>query len=303
MSTAIVINETSGRTQGRDFLGGASFDPKEVIRRSRFPGPVSVVAGSTVEKEMERLADRGIGRIVVGGGDGTVGAAAAVAMRRGLVLGVWPLGTRNHLARDLGVPLDPEASLKWLAGASVRRIDLGEVNGRIFINNVSVGLYPSLVRAREKAAVRVPWRKTLATPVALAQALRRYRLMHLRLQVGDRKIHRLTPFLFVGNNAYSDLRADAKRKALDGGRLWVCTAAAGSRLRLARIAWRASRGDLRRLEDLHAESLEGIVVEFRGRRELVAIDGELCEMPPPLAVSNPGGRIEGFGPEVGECPR
>lgn len=276
MSTAIVINETSGRTQGRDFLGGASFDPREVIRRSRFPGPVSVVAGSMVEKEMERLADRGMGRIVVGGGDGTV------AMRRGLVLGVWPLGIRNHLARDLGVPLDPEASLKWLAGASVRRIDLGEVNGRIFINNVSVGLYPSLVRAREKAAVRVPWRKTLATPVALAQALRRYRLMHLRLQVGDRKIHRLTPFLFVGNIVYSDLLADAKRKALDGGRLWVCTAAAGSRLRLARIAWRASPGDLRRLEDLHAESLEEVVVGLRWRRQLVAIDGELCEMKTPL---------------------
>lgn len=282
MKTAFVINEGSGGSAPRlapDELAG---DWREALRRTLGPGPVSVVEGPAVAEEIEKLAAGGIDRVVVGGGDGTVGAAAEVAERLGLVLGILPLGTRNHFARDLGIPGKPAAALDWLAGASVRNVDVGEVNGRVFINNVSVGLYPHLVRERDKVAPGGGWGKTAATPVALARAVIGLRPMHLRLDTGGKTTHRLTPFLLVGNNVYSDIRSNARRQSLAGGLLWVCTAAATGRVALGRIAWRAWRENLTGVEDLRTENVRELTVWFRRRRQLVAIDGELCRLETPL---------------------
>ncbi len=87
--------------------------------------------------------------IVAGGGDGTVSAVASVVCKTDKTLGVLPLGTLNNFSKDLGIPQNIEDAVKIIAGNKVKTIDVGEVNGRIFINNSSIGLYPHIVKRRE----------------------------------------------------------------------------------------------------------------------------------------------------------
>jgi hypothetical protein len=106
---------------------------------------------SVVVRALQMLAKRGeIDAVVVGGGDGSVRTVASVLADTGVPLGVLPLGTLNHFARDLGIPLDVEAAAETIAKGDVRVVDLAKANGEIFINNASIGIYPYLVIARER---------------------------------------------------------------------------------------------------------------------------------------------------------
>src|SRR5207302_1962119 len=82
--------------------------------------------------------------------DGTVSRAATALAHTDRVMGVLPLGGLNHFARDIGVPTDLEAAARLLATGTARAVDIGEVNGRPFLNNSGLGLYPFLVTQREK---------------------------------------------------------------------------------------------------------------------------------------------------------
>src|SRR3712207_2666906 len=99
---------------------------------------------------IERAA-RGDGEVVVaGGGDGTVSAVASALAGSGKTLGVLPLGTLNHFAKDLAIPLDLGAAVETIVRGRVAEVDVGEVNGRVFINNSSLGLYPQIVAHRQE---------------------------------------------------------------------------------------------------------------------------------------------------------
>ena len=133
------------------------------------------------------------------GGDGTLAAAAAVAVERGLPFVCVPMGRRNHFARDLGIDrADPIAALDAFGGTE-RRIDVGRANGRLFLNNVSIGAYAVLVDHG--------WRR----------ALDALRLRH-RLTVDGDALR--TRVLLIANNAYS---LSGARDRLDEGRLHLYT--------------------------------------------------------------------------------
>ena len=88
--------------------------------------------------------------IVVAGGDGTVNAAAGAAAGTDLLLGVLPMGTFNHFAKDLGLPTDLPGAAAALAQGDERQVDVGEVNGRVFVNNSALGVYPEMVAVRDR---------------------------------------------------------------------------------------------------------------------------------------------------------
>jgi len=120
--------------------------------------------------------------IVAGGGDGTISLVASALIDSGKVLGVLPLGTLNHFAKDLRIPIDFEEAAQNLVSGSTVKVDVGEVNGRIFLNNSTLGLYPTLVREREKQQ-RLGWRKWPAFVWAAIAALRRYPFVSVRVSV------------------------------------------------------------------------------------------------------------------------
>jgi len=221
--------------------------------------------------------------IVAGGGDGTVSSVAGALVGKPAALGVLALGTLNHFARDAGVPADLERAVQTVVDGRRVEVDVAEVNGRIFINNSGLGLYPDIVRHRERQQRRLGRGKWPALAWATLAALRRYPFLVVRLVVdGDERVRR-TPFVFIGNNEYRmDGFAIGERTDLDRGRLSLYVAQRPGRLKLLLLALRALTGRLRQARDFDALGAAEIVIESRRQRLHVSADGEVTTMTPPL---------------------
>ena len=149
MKVRVIVNRHGGT------LKGSGQDGEKRGCATPLPRPASTpISGSTEPDELfDALAEAakapGLDALVAGGGDGTLSCAAGHLAGTGRPLGILPLGTLNHLARDAGIPAELEEAAAVIAAGHVREIDLAEVNGRVFVNNSSVGLYPDMVRLRE----------------------------------------------------------------------------------------------------------------------------------------------------------
>lgn len=222
--------------------------------------------------------------VVVGGGDGTIGCAAGEVLNGKAALGILALGTRNHLARELGVPLDLPGAAKLIAAGTRRKIDVARVNGHLFINNASIGLYPEMVRLRDEEQEQLNLPKWLAAIPASWGTLKRLRHHRLRLRSPGGFSDVVTPMLFVGNNHY-ELKAGqvGKRSALDDGKLSVFAIAERSRAALIGFALRTLIGRADRRQDFAAiGDVAALTVTGRSRKVDVALDGEVVQLPLPL---------------------
>jgi YegS/Rv2252/BmrU family lipid kinase len=233
--------------------------------------------------ELARRAAKGQSPVVVaGGGDGTINAVASELIDTGKVLGVLPLGTLNHFAKDLNIPLDLEAAVRVIVEQNTADIDIGEVNGRYFINNSGLGLYPRIVEEREEQQAKGR-RKWLAFLSALLIIIHRYPLLTVRLSTDARELRRRTPMVFVGNNEY-ELQGlhMGSRRSLNRGTLFLYVTREMSRWRLFKIGLAALFGKLSDATDFDAMSVREVSVQARRRRLRVALDGEVVVMRLPL---------------------
>ena len=225
--------------------------------------------------------DQGAEVVVAAGGDGTVNSVASALIETEISLGVIPLGTLNHFAKDTHIPLDLAKAVQTVAAGHVTRVDVGDVNGRVFLNNSSIGIYPDIVVERE-ALRRQGHRKWTAFAVATVKVLRHYRGVVVRIK-GEASTHVVrTPFLFVGNNEYHvEGRQLGARDRLDSGRLFAYLAPRVHSGCEPKMLARALNGRERdTLESFAAVTLQ---VGTPGRRRLrVATDGEVTVMSTPL---------------------
>jgi diacylglycerol kinase family enzyme len=280
----VVINRSGGTAAAMgDSLAGAV---RDAFAAAGCRIDLHLVSGDEVEGMIRRLAPAPV--IVIGGGDGTVGSAAQARIESaGGALGILPLGTRNHLARELGIPADLAGAAAAIAGGVVRHIDLAMVNGRGFVNNASVGLYPLMVRWRDARRKRDGLPKWLATFPATWATLRRLPHHRLRISGGDMAEAVVTPLLFVGNNRYTLERGRVgKRVALDDGLLSVFAVSPRSRTGLVWLALRTLLGFADPEEDFAAVGdSAGFTVRSPSATIDVALDGEVSRMPTPLVFS------------------
>jgi YegS/Rv2252/BmrU family lipid kinase len=242
------------------------------------------LAGNGVELVTlaQRAARSDAERVVAGGGDGTINSVAAAMIDSDKTLGVLPLGTMNHFAKDLNIPLDLEGAVETIVAGHAARVDVGDVNGRIFLNNSSLGLYPRIIREREKQQ-RLGWGKWPAYIWAALGVLRRYPFVEIRLGVDGKELTSRTPFVFVGNNVYDMERLDiGGRTCLDKGELSLYTTNGTGRLGLIRLALRALFGGLRQERDFLAFTTKDMWIGTQHKRVRVALDGEVTIMEPPL---------------------
>lgn len=220
--------------------------------------------------------------IVAGGGDGTINAVASAVIGTEKVLGVLPLGTLNHLAKDLKIPLDLEGAARILISGHTSGVDVGEVNGHIFLNNSSLGLYPTIVREREKKQ-RLGSGKWPAFVWAAIAAFRRYPFLHVRLIAEGKNFDLRTPFVFVGNNKYVMEGFNVgRRECLDKGQLSVYITNRTGRWGLVRLALRALLGHLREEKDFLALLTDELKIKTKHKRLRVAFDGEVDSLEAPL---------------------
>ena len=235
--------------------------------------------------ELEQLAKHAVEDadiVVAGGGDGTISTVARVVAAAGKTLGVLPLGTLNNFSKDLGIPQTISGAVETIAQGEVKTIDLAEVNGRPFINNSSIGLYPRLVlrRVEQQRLGRGKWH------AAFWAALRMFRLspfLKVRIELDGKSFLRKTPFVFVGNNEYEmDLYNIGRRMALDEGELSVYFLHRGGRWGVILLLFHTLFGRLRQWEDFEEVNTKAVTIQTRRKKLHVALDGEVLTMTTPL---------------------
>jgi diacylglycerol kinase family enzyme len=277
---AVILNGNAGSGHNDQ----AAADLRAKFAAHGLDAQVTLASGGDEMVAAARAALAGRMRIVVaGGGDGTINAVASVMADSGVAFGVLPLGTLNHFAKDLGIPLDLDQAIRNVAEGKAREVDVGEVNDSIFLNNSSLGLYPDIVREREKQQRRLGRGKWPAALWATVAALRRYPFLNIMLNVDGKQHARRTPFVFIGNNEYSMQGFSiGARERLDGGMLSLYVAQRPGRLGLLRFAWRALWGRLAQERDFDVLALEQLEIATHHKRLHVATDGEVNLMTTPL---------------------
>ncbi len=252
--------------------------------------------------ELAQHAASGAAQIVVaGGGDGTLNAVASALIDTDKIFGVLPLGTLNHFAKDLQIPLELADAVHTICAGHIRRVDIGEVNGRIFLNNSSLGLYPSIVHERE-AMQQQGHSKWPAFCRALLAVLRRYPFMDVRLSAAGKAVASRTPFVLLGNNKYElDGFRLGGRTCLDAGELSLYITGRVGRLGLLRLALRALFGRLRGDKDFLALCAKEVWIATRLRRVRVSTDGEISLLQTPLHYRIRPGALRVLVPAVGEA--
>ena len=244
---------------------------------------VRAVLGRQLAETAAAAVEEAYDVIVAAGGDGTVSSVAAALAGTDKPLGILPMGTLNHFAKDLGIPVDLPSAVRLIASGQIRQVDLAEVNERIFINNSSIGIYPQMVRNREHHQQRWGCGKWPAMMVAIVTAIWRFPRLKVRLGVDQRTMMRATPFVFVGNSVYEmNLLAVRGRSCLDRGELSVYLAHYSGRLGMLRLALRAWFGKLKQAREFEWMCVPEVQIESRRRRLYVALDGEVTAMSPPL---------------------
>jgi len=225
--------------------------------------------------------------VIAAGGDGTVSAVAAGLVGTNVPLGVIPLGTLNHFAKDLGIR-DLDTAVAAIAKGETSRVDVGEVNGRTFINNSSIGLYPEMVIQRDRLKKRSKW---IAVLRASLRTLLRFPLLHVAIALANSVFSARVPFVMIGNNEYAiGVRELGSRPRLDGGRLSVYTIRATTRWRMFASMLHALFR--RRDPEFEARLVERADIVTNKRVVKVALDGEVCRMAPPLTYrSRPGALV------------
>lgn len=224
--------------------------------------------------------------IVAGGGDGTIGAVVNAMNPWSVPLGILPLGTFNHFAKDVGIPLDLDAALDVIANGKVQKIDLGEVNGKFFLNNSSIGLYTTMVRHRDEQ--REVWgrKKLHAMLRAFLHTMHRFPLISVSVKTDEHAHVYTSPFVFVGNNDYQMSLFELKqRSSLNHGELSLYILKCDTRYRMIRMIINMLLHRLNQERDFILLHSEEVKIEMMRSWLDVALDGEIHRMALPLSYS------------------
>lgn len=288
MKVAIILNAKAGSVDGNS-------PPEKLISLFKSHGAeaeVFAVDGKDLQNAAKRAADSGFDVVVAAGGDGTVSAVTCAIVGTDTVMGVLPLGTLNHFSKDAGIPAALEDAVKLIATGTAQPVDVAEVNGQHFINNSSIGLYPKMVKERDKQQEQLSRGKWPAMLSAALMVFQRLPIIGVRLKKDDNgavrtAIHR-TPFVFIGNNAYEmNVFTLGTRKSIQGGKLSLYTAKGNGLAGFLKIFWHVLLGRIGRhrnfqSEDFEFQLLDELEIETKRKTLDVSLDGEVRKMKPPL---------------------
>ena len=293
--TVAIVNSSSGAPADsdagkrlRDVLQSRQLNWE--IWPARNGGELRVLA----QKAAESAADI----VVAGGGDGTLNAVGSRLADTDKIFGVLPLGTLNHFAKDLNIPMDLGSAVDNIAAGNVARIDVGEVNGQIFLNNSSIGLYPKIIvrRDAQRKHGRPKWMAFLS---ALFRVLKQYGAFRVDVNADGKRFTRRTPILFVGNNEYLiEGRSLGARRCLDTGRLCLYVLHNTGPWGLIKFAFRALTRRAWRAKDFDALQARALDVHTKRKKTRLAFDGEIAEMETPLRYRIRTGALKVIVPAI-----
>lgn len=277
MHVEVLLNDRAGLNTTQ------AADVRHALDAAGVTGEIRSVPGDQITRTVQDALARGVDAVVAGGGDGTVSAVAHALAGTRTPLGVLPLGTLNHFAKDNNIPLDLAEAVHVLATGRVAALDIGAVNDRTFINNCSLGVYAEALVTRDEHRERNGLRKWPAMALACLQVFRRSPMVKVRLEADGVALPRKTPLVFVGNNEYElELFRVGKRSCLNAGKMSLYVANVQSRWGMIKIVIRGALGRLSQAIDFETSCVQELRVESRRSTQLIAIDGEITRLPTPL---------------------
>ena len=277
---AVLINPRAG-VRGRRAIGARTALARDVLRARGVDGQVLVADGRGRGREAARaLAAQGVETVVVWGGDGTINEVASELVSRGVTLGIVPSGSGNGLARELGLVRDPRRALEVALGGAVRRIDAGELGGRLFFNVAGVGF-----DARLAAAFNAGPRRGLGGYVkAVLREVATYEPARYQVTAGAVASEREALFVAVANTRqYGSHALIAPRARPDDGLLELVVVPAMS---VPAILWQAPRlfaGTLQRLKGVQTHSVRAGAIAAAAPLAF-HVDGEVVSGSRSLAI-------------------
>jgi undecaprenyl-diphosphatase len=273
----VLVNPHSGSDETRLDDLRARFGDHDVIVCE--PASIGVKARAAVTE----------GRPFVGiaGGDGSIRSAAEILANTDVALLASPQGSHNHFAKALGIATLDDAILAAKADRRIA-IDVARVNGKVFVNTSSIGMYPGLVNAREAHDDHLP--KPIANLLAVFHQLRAGR--HIRVNID--RLPRRAWLVFVGNGAYGESLSDiGTRESLRDGVLDVRVVRADQRFARLRLVADALLGRLDRSPVLERRTCRAITITVHGRRSVaVALDGEVTTLETPLEYESAAAALQ-----------
>ncbi len=282
----VVINTGSGKNDSTEAQavmagvfesGGRAFEFLPITD----PSLIGQVAAHAVG-----LAQARSGVVVAAGGDGTINAVAAAVLGSGCPFGVVPQGTFNYFGRVHGISQDTEMAARALLGASIEPAQVGQVNGRIFLVNASLGLYPQLLEDRESWKRQFGRSRLVAFASGLVTMAKAGRQLKLEIEVAGQTATVRTPTLFVGNNHLQLERVGIEERdagAVQRGELAAIAVKPIGTMALYGLLLRGMIGRLGDADHIDSFSFRRLTVRPRGLKRIkVATDGEVVWMKPPL---------------------
>ncbi|HEX5306707.1 MAG TPA: diacylglycerol kinase family protein [Dyella sp.] len=281
----IVLNQASGSGDAdlveasiRDSLGARRREYE--MLRANDPAQLPQLAARAVQRAQESN-----GAVIVVGGDGTINAVTQAVLPHGVLFGVLPQGTFNFFGRCHGLPQgDPGAGILALLDATEQPVQVGTVNGRAFLVNASLGLYPELLEQREEAKQRFGRHRLVALGAGLRTLLGRFPRLRLMMR-GDAPARELVAMtLVVGNNRLQLQKIGIEQAAkVEQGRLVGIAVRPVGRWSLVLMAMRGMLGHLGEQERVESFSFTELVVNIPLRRKItLALDGEISRLTLPL---------------------
>jgi diacylglycerol kinase family enzyme len=260
---------------------------RRLFQEAGVEAEIHFVPGARIVETARAALGSGVEALVAGGGDGTIRSVAGVLAGGEVPLGVLPVGTLNHFARDLGIPVELPAAARLIAEGPARALDLAEVNGEVFVNNSMLGFYPPVVGVRDRERREKARGKWLATLSALLKVLPRHPLLHIRVTAEGLAVDHQTRFVFVGNNEYEmSAFTYGARTRFDSGNLYLYIAKSRTRLGLVGLGLLSLFHDLKWTDRFDRICVPGFVIETRKKSVPVYLDGEVTVLATPLRYRN-----------------
>jgi diacylglycerol kinase family enzyme len=274
-----VLNREGGTLRNLD-LDSFEARMRTAIEAAGHTLDIRRVEGDAIEEALKAASRaRKADVVMVGGGAGTVSAAAAVLQGTSKVLAVLPAGTMNLFARSLGIPLNLDAAIAALANGKVRAVDMASANGRPFVHQFSIGMHAKMVHLRDRMAFGSRLGKIGASARAAYYAVMNPPAMRVSMRIGDADIVAKTTALGITNNLFGEGHLPYA-EAPDGGVLGIYVTVAQLRGELFAFLLNMARGRWRRNSQVEIHQAETVVLTVLGRhgRQRAVIDGELVPL-------------------------
>jgi diacylglycerol kinase family enzyme len=281
MKALVVLNSRAGSLNGNQANAFSFETARAILERNGITAELEKPSAQGILDTLRAAVSQRPDALIVGGGDGTISAAAGVLANTNIALGILPLGTLNHFARDLHVPDDWKTAAEKITDTHSSFVDVAEVNSRVFINNCSLGSYAEAVRRRDGLRRTKGHHKMFAMLLASFAVFRDLRRMSADVRLPTATLRIRTPLIVISNNRYSGhLLATRLRPRLDAGELCFYATRTSRRTAFLRLVWQAL---VRRLDEADALEVHTATEVLVATNDAVPIaaDGELLDLKSP----------------------